>query len=49
MKPPQAVPAKKPYESPKLFIYGDLTTMTQTMAGGGMLDGGKAAFMRRTA
>jgi hypothetical protein len=49
MKPPQAAPPKKPYQTPKLFHYGDLTTMTQRMIGGGMADGGTVGRMRRTA
>jgi len=33
-------PVKKPYQPPKLIIYGDLTQMTQGMfAAMGMLDG----------
>lgn len=41
MKTPKQDPAppKKPYQSPKLFVYGDLTEMTKTMVlGGGRMD-----------
>jgi hypothetical protein len=42
-------PAKKPYQAPKLLVYGNLTEMTLTMAGMGHLDGGKTLNMRKTA
>jgi hypothetical protein len=40
MKSPKQDPAqpKKPYQSPKLFVYGDLTEMTKTMFLGGRMD-----------
>jgi hypothetical protein len=37
---PQVSPPKKPYKSPKLSVYGDLTEMTQAMRTSGMQDGG---------
>jgi hypothetical protein len=41
--------AKKPYQPPKLLVYGNLTEMTLTMAGNkGNLDGGKTLLMRKT-
>jgi len=40
-KPP-AVP-KKPYQAPKLTVYGDLTEMTKATGNMGQLDGGKAS------
>jgi hypothetical protein len=49
MKPREAAPPKKPYQTPKLFIYGDLTTMTQASGRRGMADGGMTGFNRRTA
>ena len=30
MRPQSEAPAKKPYQQPKLFVYGNLTEMTQT-------------------
>jgi hypothetical protein len=42
-------PAKKPYQAPKLLVYGNLTEMTLTMSGMGHLDGGKTLNMRKTA
>jgi len=42
-------PAKKPYQPPKLLIYGNLTEMTLTMSGAkGNLDGSKSLTMRKT-
>jgi hypothetical protein len=43
---PQVSPPKKPYKSPKLSVYGDLTEMTQTMFAGGMADGGGSAIKK---
>lgn len=37
---PSAKPAKKPYQSPKLLIYGNLTEMTLTAGRKGISDGG---------
>jgi hypothetical protein len=40
MKPRDPAPPKKPYERPKLFVYGDLTEMTKsTRRVVGMTDG----------
>ena len=33
--------AKKPYSKPKLEIYGDIASITQTIAGSGKSDGSK--------
>ena len=41
MKPQVSMPSKKPYQSPKLSVYGDLTEMTKAMFGGGRSDAGK--------
>jgi len=50
MRPQSEAPAKKPYQQPKLLIYGNLTEMTLTMAGmNGHLDGSKSLTMRKTA
>jgi hypothetical protein len=49
MRPRSEAPAKKPYQAPKLLVYGNLTEMTLTMAGNrGHLDGGKNLNMRKT-
>lgn len=51
MRQPQPeAPAKKPYQPPKLLVYGNLTEMTLTMSGKkGNLDGSKSLTMRKTA
>lgn len=49
MRPQSELSAKKPYQAPKLLVYGNLTEMTLTMAGNkGNLDGGKKLMMRKT-
>jgi hypothetical protein len=49
MRPQSEASAKKPYQPPKLLVYGDLTEMTLTMAGmKGHLDGSKSLTMRKT-
>jgi hypothetical protein len=40
MKQTSERPAKKPYQSPKLLVYGDLTEMTKTAGIRHNLDGG---------
>jgi hypothetical protein len=43
MKRAAQVPLKKPYQAPKLIVYGDLTQLTMARAMiGGMLDGNMA-------
>jgi hypothetical protein len=49
MRPQSEASAKKPYQAPKLLVYGNLTEMTLTMAGKGNLDGSKSLTMRKTA
>jgi hypothetical protein len=50
MRPQSEVSAKKPYQAPKLLVYGNLTEMTLTKSGPGNLDGGKTPLnMRKTA
>jgi hypothetical protein len=50
MRPQPTIPAKKPYQAPKLLVYGNLTEMTLTMGGTkGHLDGGKKIGMRFSA
>ncbi len=41
-------PRKKPYQAPKLMVYGDLSEMTKTRGLTSKLDGGKKLTMRRT-
>jgi hypothetical protein len=38
MKQPSEKLAKKPYQSPKLLVYGDLKEMTRSNGGVGKLD-----------
>ena len=33
-------PAKKPYETPKLFVYGDIREITKNVGNMGAADGG---------
>jgi len=42
------VPAKKPYQPPKLTVYGDLAEMTQASGNMHMLDGGMMVGFRKT-
>jgi hypothetical protein len=46
-QPSESSAKKKPYESPKLLVYGDLIEMTQK-GKSGRLDGGKTDDRRRT-
>jgi hypothetical protein len=47
MKQPSEKTAKKPYQSPKLLVYGDLTQMTRKTGNRGNPDGGtKTGFKR---
>jgi len=49
MKQPSEKPVhKKPYQPPKLLVYGDLTQMTQATGSHGKLDGGMGLGKRRT-
>jgi hypothetical protein len=40
---------KKPYQPPKLVVYGDLAEITRSAGSMHMLDGGTMVGMRRTA
>jgi hypothetical protein len=40
--------AKKPYQSPKLLVYGDLAEMTKAVGTKAKLDGGTQPRRRRT-
>lgn len=48
MKQPQESVAKKPYQPPKLLVYGDLTEMTKAVGTKGGPDGGNKPRARRT-
>ena len=49
MKQPSEAPAqRKPYQPPKLLVYGDLTEMTRAKKVGGKLDGKTTGTARRT-
>jgi hypothetical protein len=48
MKQASEKPAKKPYQSPKLLVYGDLAQMTKSHAHGGRADAAKTGLNRRT-
>jgi hypothetical protein len=48
MKQPSTNSTKKPYQSPKLLVYGDLTEMTKSLGRVGQLDGGSFPLRRRT-
>jgi hypothetical protein len=48
MKPLSKKRAKKPYQSPKLLIYGNLTQMTNSVGAKGHMDGGTQFGKRRT-
>ena len=48
MKPVPEKDAKKPYQPPKLHVYGNLAEMTKAKGLLGRLDGGHAARKRNT-
>lgn len=48
MKPQPAVPLKKPYLTPRLLVYGDLTEMTRTVGLTGSPDGGTQVGHKRS-
>jgi len=48
MRPQSEAPAKKPYQQPKLLIYGNLTEMTLSFGNMHNLDGNKTVGMRKT-
>jgi hypothetical protein len=41
-------PKKKPYQSPRLLVYGSLAQMTQATHPTGQIDGGKKMNKTRT-
>ena len=49
MKPECPTIARKPYQAPKLIVYGDLTDMTKAVGKAGMKDGGIVKGMKNTA
>jgi hypothetical protein len=48
MKQPSKRTAKKPYQPPKLLVYGDLAEMTKAVGTRSKLDGGIRPRQRRT-
>jgi hypothetical protein len=49
MKQPSVIPAKKkPYQPPKLLVYGDLAQMTKAVGRAGRIDGGSRSGKVRT-
>jgi hypothetical protein len=48
MKQPSDKTAKKPYQSPKLLVYGDLTQMTSATGNRGKPDGGIRTGKKRS-
>ena len=47
-QPTEKQTEKKPYQPPKLLVYGDLTQLTQARGAKGHLDGGTRLGKRRT-
>ena len=47
-QPSDSQARKKPYQAPKLLVYGNLTQMTQSVGTKGGLDGGHVVTRRRT-
>jgi hypothetical protein len=48
MKQPSEKSTKKPYQSPKLLVYGDLAEMTKAVGRLARIDGGGNPQKRRT-
>lgn len=48
MKQPSKRTGKKPYQPPKLLVYGGLAEMTKAAGNKFHIDGGTAPRMRRT-
>jgi hypothetical protein len=48
MKQPSEKSTKKPYQSPKLLVYGDLAEMTKAVGRLSKIDGGTNPQKRRT-
>jgi hypothetical protein len=44
----QRVGTRKPFEPPQLTVYGDIATLTQSMAVGGKADGAHGSKSRTT-
>ncbi|HTP68756.1 MAG TPA: hypothetical protein VMJ35_07625 [Dongiaceae bacterium] len=47
-QPSETQVKKKPYQAPKLLVYGTLTQLTQNVGIKGHLDGGSQLLKRRT-
>jgi hypothetical protein len=43
------IPKKKEYQEPRLRVYGDLTTVTRTVAVAGIPDGNNKGSIHKTA
>ena len=41
-------PAKKPYEKPQIFVYGDIREITQNVGNRGKGDGGATSGMKKS-
>jgi hypothetical protein len=48
MRPAAERPPKKPYQAPKLLVYGNLTEMTQARSMNGKSDNATRGLNRRT-
>lgn len=48
MRPQSEASAKKPYQPPKLLVYGNLMEMTLSMGNKGTFDGSMGTTMRKT-
>jgi hypothetical protein len=47
-QPSEKSEKKKPYQSPKLLVYGNLTQMTQAVGRKSQSDGGRIGTNRKT-
>lgn len=47
-RPSEKLDQKKPYQAPKLLVYGDLSDMTKAVGPRGKLDGGHRLLKRFT-
>jgi hypothetical protein len=41
-------PCKKPFDAPRLIVYGDITALTHNVGRTGLSDGGKSPVNNRT-
>jgi hypothetical protein len=47
-QPSETLAKKRPYQPPKLLVYGDLGQMTKALGPGGKLDGGNKLRKNRS-